>query len=156
VNRTVHLLISTARNGVVCMRYLQMYRMPLYRLLLANLEFLSQKLKEEGIEVLTDNNLRAMEDDVTRLYLMYHYGATFNFRATGDPSLYNFLYYRSRKRKISVNTYLELLGFRPIHEHDYLYLRDQQKMSFRDIADMTGIPKTTVHRKYKQLKGETG
>jgi hypothetical protein len=154
MNRTVQMLLSTARNGVICMQYLQTYRMSLYKLLLANFDFLCQKLKEDGIEVLSNNQKRATEDDITRLFLLYHYGVDFNLREYSDPSLYNFVYYRARKKGVSVDNYLEHIGF-PNNQPDYVHLKDNQKLSFRAIEALTGVPVTTIRRKYRKAKGET-
>ncbi len=153
MNKTAQLLSKTARNGVICMRYLQTYRMPLYRLLLSNFELLSQNLKEQGLELLTNDPQRATDDDVTRLYLIYHYGVDFNIQA-GDSSLYHYLYYRARKKEMTVTQYIEYLGFQSV-QYDYVYMKDNQNFSFRKIAAITGIPKTTVHRRYKQAKEDS-
>ncbi len=151
MNRTTQLLARTSRNGVICMRYLQTYRMPLYRLLLSNFELLSQNLKQEGLEILTNDVQKATDDDVTRLYLIYHYGFDFSIQS-GDSSLYQFLYYRARKKEMSVTQYIDYLGFQSV-QYDFVGMKETQNLSFRDISAITGIPKSTVHRKYKAQIG---
>jgi hypothetical protein len=154
MNHTVQYLLKYVKNGVVATSTLKQMNMPLFKLLEANFDNLSQTLRiDYGVLVLRDDLPVLREDNQVALWLRHHYGKDFKLRAT-DKDTYNMIYYRARKQDLTVNQYLESLGFKPTDDHDFIHLIDKQKYSVREVSAMTGVPKSTVHRKYKQQKEE--
>jgi transcriptional regulator of acetoin/glycerol metabolism len=152
MNYTVNTLLRFVRNGVVSVKEVRKQNYHLYKLLESNFEHLSYILeKDHSVRILKDDG-KLSDDDTFQLWLLYHYGENFKLVAT-NKKLYGMIYYRARRQGMTVKEYLEHLGFTWIEdEPDFVHLIDERGYTIREAAAITGIPRSTVHRKYIQQK----
>jgi hypothetical protein len=74
-----------------------------------------------------------------------------NIFKISDERLYSKLYYRARKMGVGIKDYIKHLGFnyRDVNVDEIMNLRAQGK-SFNEISIILKVPRSTIHRLYKQ------